>query len=133
MYAYQYIKKVDLDPRFINQTELHMLDLSNANIRPINVDQTYEGDWLLENAITDNDDVCDTFPSPYDNDYRGRDPVNPNDIPSRFVPDQPVSVPSVCSFFWGLLLPLGRYLLGSSSPTTLWFVPLVFEPDWNLH
>jgi hypothetical protein len=38
------------------------------------------------------DEVCATFPNPYNNDYRGADPYNPHDIPSRFVPDKPVFV-----------------------------------------
>lgn len=82
---------VDLDPNFINQTELHVLDLSDTNstsIIPINVNQTFGGDWLLETPVQD--DKCASFPSPYDNDYRGADHSNPNDIPSRFAPDKPV-------------------------------------------
>ena len=72
-------------------TDLHILDLSDTNatsVIPINVEQTYGGDWLLETAVQD--EICATFPSPYDNDYRGGDPVNPNDIPTRFTPDKPV-------------------------------------------
>lgn len=57
-------------------------------IVPINVNQTFGGDWLLETAVED--DACASFPSPYDNDYRGADPSNPDDIPTRFTPDKPV-------------------------------------------
>jgi hypothetical protein len=82
---------VDIDPNFVNMTDLHVLDLSDTNatsVIPINVDQTYEGDWLLQTAVQD--EACPTFPTPYDNDYRGGDPINPNDIPTRFNPDKPV-------------------------------------------
>ena len=82
---------VYLDPNFINMTDLHLLDLSDHNVTtvsPINSEQTFGGDWLLKTPVQD--EVCATFPSPYDNDYRGADPTNPNDIPSRFVPDKPV-------------------------------------------
>lgn len=37
-----------------------------------------------------NDTVCETLPTPFDNDYRGADDFNPNDIPTRFNPDAPV-------------------------------------------
>ncbi|KAL7554934.1 hypothetical protein ACHAWF_018496 [Thalassiosira exigua] len=81
---------VDLDPNFVNHTDLHLLDLSGPNLTVdvINADQTYGGDWLLETPVQD--EACATFPSPYDNDYRGADPENPDDIPTRFVPDKPV-------------------------------------------
>jgi len=82
---------VNLDAGFINMTGLHILDLSDLNITvvsPINTVQTYGGDWLLKTPVQD--EVCATFPNPYDNDYRGADPFNPHDIPSRFVPDKPV-------------------------------------------
>lgn len=52
------------------------------------MEQTYGGDWLLQTSV--NDDVCASFPSPYDNDYRGSDPLNPDEVPSRFRPDKPV-------------------------------------------
>jgi len=82
---------VNLDVKFVNMTDLHILDLSNLDatmVAPINTMQTYDGDWLLKTPRQD--EVCVTFPNPYDNDYRGADPFNPNDIPSRFVPDKPV-------------------------------------------
>jgi hypothetical protein len=72
-------------------TDLHLLDLSDGNvttITPINTQQTYGGDWLLKTPVQD--EVCVTFPNPYDNDYRGADPLNPGEIPSRFKPDKPV-------------------------------------------
>ena len=82
---------VNLDPNFINMTDLHLLDLSDhdaTTVTPINTEQTFGGDWLLKTPVQD--EVCATLPSPYDNDYRGADPTNPDDIPSRFVPDKPV-------------------------------------------
>ena len=82
---------IDIDPNFLNMTEIHLLDLtdeSSTTITPINVEQTYGGDLLLESAV--DDEICETFPNPYDNDYRGADPMNPDDVPSRFDPDQPV-------------------------------------------
>jgi hypothetical protein len=82
---------VNLDVRFLNMTGLNILDLSNLNttvLSPINAVQTYGGDWLLKTPVQD--EVCVAFPNPYDNDYRGADPFNPHDIPSRFVPDKPV-------------------------------------------
>lgn len=82
---------VNLDPNFLNMTDLHLLDLSAMNdtaVSPINVNQTFGGDWLLKSAVQD--DVCASFPTPYDNDYRGADPTNPKDIPTRFKPDKPV-------------------------------------------
>ena len=54
----------------------------------INVKQTYVGDWLLETAVLDK--ICATFSSPYGNDYRGGDLVNPNNILTGFTPDKPV-------------------------------------------
>ena len=82
---------VYLDPNFVNMTSLHILDLSNqngTNLTPINTEQTYGADWLLKTPVQD--EVCATFPSPYDNDYRGADPTNKDYIPSRFEPDKPV-------------------------------------------
>ena len=82
---------VNLDPNFINMTDLHLLDLSDGNVAtvtPINIEQTFGGDWLLKTPVQD--EICATFPSPYDNDYRGADPKNPDEIPSRFEPDKPV-------------------------------------------
>jgi hypothetical protein len=82
---------VNLDPNFVNMTDLHLLDLSEMNetsVSPINVNQTFGGDWLLKAAVQD--DACAAFPTPYDNDYRGADPRNPQDIPTRFTPDKPV-------------------------------------------
>ncbi len=35
-------------------------------------------------------EVCATFPSPYDNDYRGAHPTNSDGIPLRFQPNKPV-------------------------------------------
>lgn len=76
---------VDIDPNFLNMTDLLVLDLSNTtnatSIVPINTEQTHGGDWLLETAVQD--EACATFPTPYDNDYRGADRENPNDIPTR--------------------------------------------------
>jgi len=72
-------------------TDIHLLDLTDENsttITPINVEQTYGGDLLLESAVED--EICETFPNPYDNDYRGADEMNPDDVPSRFDPDKPV-------------------------------------------
>lgn len=91
-------------------TELHLLDLTDENsttITPINVPQTYGGDLLLETAV--NDEICGTFPNPYDNDYRGADPMNPEDVPSRFNPDQPVFAK----------LPDGSYALYDSRLVTV--------------
>ena len=82
---------VNLDHNFINMTNPHILDSSGHNataLTPINTEQTYRGDWLLKTPIQD--EGCATFPSPYNNDYRGADPTNPNNIPSRFQPDKPV-------------------------------------------
>lgn len=47
---------------------------------------------MLDSAIEDPDslEVCSTFPNPYDNDHRGKDEINPDDIPTRFDPDKPV-------------------------------------------
>lgn len=72
-------------------TDLHLLDLSNTldkTVTPINSNQTLGSDWLLTTPVED--EVCATFPSPYDNDYRGGDPNNPDETPSRFNPDKPV-------------------------------------------
>lgn len=80
--------QVDLDPRFLSHDDLNILDLSSSPVSPINVEQTYGGDWLL-NADVDAE-VCEAFPTPYDNDYRGSDPLNPDAMPSRFDPDKPV-------------------------------------------
>ena len=96
---------VNLDPNFIDMTDLHLLDLSDGNVAtvtPINTEQTLGGDWLLETPVQD--EICATFPSPYDNDYRGADPKNPDEIPSRFEPDKPVFVK----------LPDGTYALFDS-------------------
>ena len=85
------------------------MDLSAAGsppITPINFDQTYGGDLLLQSAVEN--DVCETFPNPYDNDYRGADPVNPEDTPHRFNPDKPVFA----------LLPDGTYALYDSRLVT---------------
>ena len=82
---------VNIDLRFVNSADLHVLDLTDENattITPINVEQTFGGDLLLESAVEDA--ICETFPSPYNNDYRGADPFNPQDVPSRFAPDKPV-------------------------------------------
>ncbi len=82
---------VDIDPIFLNMTDIHLLDLTDENsttVTPINIEQTYGGDLLLETAV--DDEICETLPNPYDNDYRGADKVNPEDIPSRFDPDKPV-------------------------------------------
>jgi hypothetical protein len=81
---------------------LHILDLSDPNvtsIEVINADQTHGGDLLLQTEI--NDDICDTFPTPYDNDYRGANAENPDAVPSRFDPDAPVFA----------ILPDGSYAL----------------------
>ena len=96
---------VSLDPLFVNMEDLHILDLSDdsaTTIAPINVEQTHGGDLLLESAVED--DNCETFPTPYDNDYRGSDPINVDDVPSRFNPDKPVFA----------LLPGGSYALYDS-------------------
>ena len=69
---------VNLDSRFLDPADLHILDLSDTNaatIIPINTEQTFGGDWLLETDVQERE-VCATFPSPYDNDYRGGDPIN---------------------------------------------------------
>lgn len=80
---------IDLDPNFVNQTNVHVLDLSNQTVTPINAEQTYGGDLLLETGVQD-EEVCAALPTPYDNDYRGGDPYNPDTLPSRFEPDKPV-------------------------------------------
>ena len=92
--------QVDLDPTFLDHGELNILDLSGSPVVPINVEQTYGGDWLLQ-APVDATDVCNALPTPYDNDYRGADPLNPDAVPSRFAPDKPVFA----------LLPDGTYAL----------------------
>jgi hypothetical protein len=69
---------VNLDPRFLDHDDLHVLDLSDTStttVIPINVEQTLGGDWLLQTDVQERG-VCATFPSPYDNDYRGGDPIN---------------------------------------------------------
>jgi len=75
----------------VNYDELNLLDLTDQEKTPttvINAEQTYGADWM---SLSDIDDpACDTFPTPYDNDYRGADKFNPDDIPSRFDPDKPV-------------------------------------------
>lgn len=94
--------QVNLDPRYLNMTDLHILDLSDptvATIEAINVDQTHGSDLLLQTAVQD--DICDTFPSPYDNDYRGANEENPDATPNRFNPDAPVFA----------VLPDGSYAL----------------------
>ena len=91
-----------MDPRYLNMTEVHLLDLSDpsvTSITTINAQQTFGGDLLLQSAVQD--DVCDTFPSPYDNDYRGADDANPEAMPNRFDPDAPVFA----------ILPDGSYAL----------------------
>lgn len=80
--------QVDLDPTFLSHADLNILDLSSSPVTPINVEQTYGGDWLLQADVAAG--VCEAFPSPYDNDYRGADPLNPDALPSRFAPDKPV-------------------------------------------
>ena len=80
-----------MDPRYVNFTELFILNLSDSNatsIEAINVGQTYGGDLLLKSDVQD--EVCDTFPSPYDNDYRGANAANPDVVPNRFDPDENV-------------------------------------------
>ena len=72
---------------------------TNTSITEINTELTLGGDLLLQSDIED--DVCSTFPSPYDNDYRGADPFNLGEKPSRFNPDKPVFA----------LLPDGSYAL----------------------
>ena len=70
-------------------TDLHVLEMTtNTSIIEINTELTLGGDLLLQSGIED--DVCSTFPSPYDNDYRGADPYNTEAMPSRFNPDKPV-------------------------------------------
>ena len=72
---------IDLDPNFLNHTELHVLNLTGPNltVTPINVNQTYGGDLLLKTAVQD--DACVSFPTPYNNDHRGADHMNPDNIP----------------------------------------------------
>lgn len=79
---------VDLDPNFVNTTDLHVLDLSGPNltVAPINAEQTYSGDWLLQSEVQDA--VCETLPTPYDNDYRGGNFDTPDFLPTRFNPDK---------------------------------------------
>ena len=82
---------MNLDPRFVDYSDLHILNLTDKERTPvtvINAEQTRGSDWLLLSAV--NDSACDTFPSPYDNDYRGADDDYPDGIPSRFEPDKPV-------------------------------------------
>jgi hypothetical protein len=88
---------VNLDPRYLDMASLHILDLSNTNssVATINTDQTYGGDLLLLSDVQD--EVCSTFPSPYDNDYRGTN----TSLPNRFDPDENVFA----------LLPDGTYAI----------------------
>ncbi|KAL7463535.1 hypothetical protein ACHAXS_003891, partial [Conticribra weissflogii] len=80
---------VDVDPRYVNLADLHVLNIpANASIVEINSEQTLGGDLLLLSDIEN--EVCSTFPNPYDNDYRGADRYNPDAMPSRFQPDKPV-------------------------------------------
>ena len=75
----------------MNWDDLNLLDLTDEQKTPItviNAEQTYGADWLSLSDV--NDTACDAFPTPYDNDYRGADRFNPNDVPSRFEPDEPV-------------------------------------------
>ena len=64
--------QVDLDHRFIDHGGINLLDLSDQDKTPtmvINEEQTNGADWLL---LNDTDSaVCNSFPTPYDNDYRG--------------------------------------------------------------
>ncbi len=73
---------VDLDLNFVNETGLHALDLSGPDVAvaPINVNQTFGGDWLLEAAV-DNEETCAALPTTYDNDYHSIDTKNPDAIP----------------------------------------------------
>ena len=81
-------------------TDLHILEMpANASIIEINTQYTLGGDLLLQSDVED--EVCSTLPSPYDNDYRGSDPYNPKEAPSRFKLDKPVFA----------LLPDGSYAL----------------------
>ena len=85
---------VDIDPNFVNATDLHVLDLSSdaTAITPINVEQTLGGDLLLETSQMElQASTCASFPTPYDNDHRGGDANNPKDeyAPSRFDPTSP--------------------------------------------
>ena len=64
-----------------------MLNLTDVTV--INEEQTYGGDWLSLSDVDDTE-LCDSLPTPYDNDYRGGDTINPNDVASRFTPDKPV-------------------------------------------
>lgn len=81
-------------------TSLHVLEMpTNVSIIEINNEQTLGGDLLLQSDIEE--DMCSTLPSPYDNDYRGSDPYNPDEMPSRFKPDKPIFA----------LLPDGSYAL----------------------
>jgi hypothetical protein len=83
-------------------TEMFVLDLSEPNstsIEVINEGQTHGGDLLLQADVQD--EACSTFPSPYDNDYRGADEANPDAVPNRFDPDDNVFA----------LLPDGTYAL----------------------
>lgn len=74
---------VDINTTFIGHSGLHILDLSNnTDVVTINQEQTVGGDLLLQAPVQD--EICSTFPSPYDNDYRGADEINPDDIPTRF-------------------------------------------------
>ena len=66
---------------------MHLLNLTDVTV--INDEQTYGGDWLSLSGVNDTE-LCDSFPTPYDNDYRGGDMINPNDVASRFAPDKPV-------------------------------------------
>ncbi len=84
-----FLPQVDVDPRYVNLADLHVLNIpANASIVEINSEQTLGGDLLLLSDIEN--EVCSTFPNPYDNDYRGADRYNPDAMPSRFQPDKPV-------------------------------------------
>lgn len=73
----------DLDIReLVPFADLHLLEMTtNTSIIDINTELTLGGDLLLQSAIED--DVCSTFPSPYD-----KDPYNTEAMPSRFKPDK---------------------------------------------
>ena len=82
--------QVNLDPRFVQHTELNILDFTDNGTTPVlAIDAERLGnDWLSLSEV--DNPACEALPTPYDNDYRGADEVNPDDTASRFEPDKPI-------------------------------------------
>jgi hypothetical protein len=90
---------VNIDEKFIDMNTILALNFTSFNITTelvvINEKYTLGSDLLL--TIPINHEVCDTFPDPIDNDFRGPDkghPVitspYPDLVASKFNPDPPV-------------------------------------------